>query len=118
MESGSARVEVQALLPGTETPLQQASKPEPAPQFATQATITEPTGFYLQLGAFASRESAENFRVRVYRELAWLSEAIRVIGVVSVFRLHLGPYGSQEEARSIADRIQSELKLRPMLVTK
>jgi rare lipoprotein A len=118
VQSGSARVEVQALLPGTETPLQQASKPEPAPQFATQATITEPTGFYLQLGAFASRESAENFRVRVYRELAWLSEAIRVIGVVSVFRLHLGPYGSQEEARSIADRIQSELKLRPMLVTR
>ena len=41
-----------------EAPLQQASKPEPVPQFATQATITEPTGFYLQLGAFSSREAA------------------------------------------------------------
>lgn len=118
VQSGSARVEVHALLSGSAAPLQQASKPEPAPQFTTRATITEPTGFYLQLGAFSSREAAETFRVRVYRELAWLSEAIRVIGLVSVFRLHLGPYRSQEEARSIADRIQSELKLRPVLVTR
>lgn len=118
VQSGSARVEVQALLPGGEAPLQQASKPQPAPQFPTQATITEPTGFYLQLGAFSSRDAAETFRARVYRELAWLSEAIRVIGLVSVFRLHLGPYRSQDEARSIADRIQAELKLRPILVTR
>jgi len=117
-QAGSARVEVQALLPGSEVPLQLASKPQATPQFPTQATITEPTGVYLQLGAFSSREAAETFRARVYRELAWLSEAIRVIGVVSVFRLHLGPYRSQDEARSIADRIQSELKLRPMLVTR
>jgi rare lipoprotein A len=118
VQAGSARVEVQALLPGGEAQLQQASKPEATPQFPTQATITEPTGFYLQLGAFSSRQAAENFRVRVYRELAWLTEAVRVIGIVSVFRLHLGPYRSQDEARSIADRIQSELKLRPMLVTR
>ena len=109
---------MQALLPGGEVPQQQASKPAPAPQFPTQATITEPAGVYLQLGAFSSRDAAENFRVRVYRELAWLSEAIRVVGAVSVFRLHLGPYRSQEEARSIADRIQSELNLRPLLVTR
>ena len=118
VEAGSARVEVEAILPGASAPPQQASKPEPAPQFTTRATITEPTGFYLQLGAFSSRESAETFRVRVYRDLAWLAEAIRVVGVISVFRLHLGPYRSQEEARSIADRIQSELKLRPVLVTR
>ena len=118
VEAGSARVEVEAILPGASAPPQQASKPEPAPQFTTRATITEPTGFYLQLGAFSSRDAAETFRVRVYRELAWLSEAIRVIGLVSVFRLHLGPYRSQEEARSIADRIEAELKLRPVLVTR
>ncbi|MBC7803611.1 MAG: septal ring lytic transglycosylase RlpA family protein [Candidatus Parcubacteria bacterium] len=118
VEAGSARVEVEALLPGSEAPTQQASKAEPAPQFGTQASITEPTGFYLRLGAFSSRETAENFRVRVHRELAWLSEAIRVIGVTTVFRLHLGPYRSQDEARSIADRIQAELNLRPMLVTR
>ena len=45
-------------------------------------------------------------------------KAIQVIAGGTIFRLHLGPYRSQEEARSIADRIQSELNLRPMLVTR
>ena len=103
-EAGSARVEVESVLPGKTEPVQEAR--------------AEVQGVFLQLGAFAVRESAENFRVRVYRELAWLSEAIQVVAGGAVFRLHLGPYRSQDEARSIADRIQSELNLRPMLVTR
>lgn len=101
-ESGSARVEVEALLPAGSAQLAKAELP----------------GVFLQLGAFSAREAAENFRVRVYRELAWLSEKIQVIAAGPVFRLHLGPYRSQDEARSIADRIQAELKLRPVLVTR
>jgi len=93
-EAGSAGVEVEAIVPG----------------FAP--------GIYLQLGAFSGREAAENFRVRVYRELAWLSEAIQIVAGGDVFRLHLGPYRSQEEARPIADRIQAEFKLRPVLVAR
>lgn len=104
VELGSARVEVEALLPGKAEPDQQAK--------------TETKGVFLQLGVFAAREAAENFRVRVYRELVWLSEAIQVIAGGAVYRLHLGPYRSQEEARSIADRIQSELNLRPLLVAR
>jgi cell division protein FtsN len=34
----------------------------------------------------------------------------------NLYRLHLGPYRSQEDARSMADRIQSELGLRPVVV--
>lgn len=104
VESGSARVEVASLLPG---------RAEPAAEQKSAAA-----GVYLQLGVFSARESAENFRVRVYRDLAWLSEAIQVIDGGAVFRLHLGPYPTQAQARSIADRIQSELNLRPVLVTK
>jgi rare lipoprotein A len=104
VELGSARVEVEALLPGKAEPAQEAK--------------TETKGVFLQLGVFSAREAAENFRIRVYRELVWLSEAIQVIAGGAVFRLHLGPYRSQEEARSIADRIQSELNLRPLLVAR
>ena len=35
-----------------------------------------------------------------------------------MFRLHLGPYRSQDEARPIADRIQAEFNLRPVLVSE
>jgi len=83
-----------------------------------QAPAAESRGIYLQLGAFSARDAAENFRVRVYRELAWLQEAIQVIAGGSVFRLHLGPYRSQDEARTIADRIQAEISLRPLLVLR
>ena len=73
---------------------------------------------FLQLGAFSARETAEDFRVRVYRDLAWLSEAIQIIPGGALFRLHLGPYRSQDEARAVADRIQAEFNLRPVLVAR
>ena len=104
VETGSARVEVESLLPGSAEP--------------AQGEKSEYAGVYLQLGVFSARESAENFRNRVYRDLAWLTQAIQVIDGGPVFRLHLGPYRTQEDARAIADRIQSELNLRPMLVKR
>jgi rare lipoprotein A len=107
-EAGSARVEVESVLPAA----------LPASAEPVQEARAEGQGVFLQLGAFSVRESAENFRIRVYRELAWLSEAIQVVASGAVFRLHLGPYRTQAEARSIADRIQSELNLRPVLVTR
>ena len=73
---------------------------------------------YLQLGAFSARESAENFRARLQRELAWLPEALHVVAGDALFRVHLGPYRSQDEARSVAERIQRELDLAPMLVVR
>ena len=102
VDAGSARLEVETVLPGRAEPVQEAR--------------TESKGVFLQLGAFSARESAENFRVRVYRELAWLSEAIQVVAGGALYRLHVGPYRTQDEARTIADRIQSELSLRPLIV--
>ena len=100
IEAGSARVEVEVVMPG------EASKAETA------------GGLYLQLGAFSAAEAAENFRARIYKDLAWLSEAIVLVSGGGVVRLHLGPYRSQEDARAIADRIQAELNLRPVIVAK
>jgi len=112
---GSARVEVATILPGGVSPgtvsARAESRPEPEQNQGAK-------GVFLQLGAFSAREAAENFRVRVYRELAWLSEPIQVIDGGAVFRLHLGPYRSQDEARAIADRFQTEFNLRPVLVVR
>ena len=114
-EAGSARVEVERIVPGSIPSATVVAKQEGEQK---QEQSAEAKGVYLQLGAFSAREAAENFRVRVYRELAWLSEAIQVIAGGTVFRLHLGPYRSQDEARTIADRIQSEFNLRPLLVVR
>jgi rare lipoprotein A len=83
-----------------------------------QEARTEGKGIFVQLGAFSARESAENFRVRVVRELAWLSEAIQVVAGGALYRLQLGPYRSQDDARAVADRIQAELSFRPLIVAR
>lgn len=114
-DAGSARVEVESLVPGAPpAPLATAQSVPIAPANARPAADAK--GYVLQLGAFSAADTAENFRARVYRELAWLSETIAVVPGGNLFRLHLGPYRSQDEARSIADRIQSELGLRPMIL--
>jgi rare lipoprotein A len=97
IQAGSARVEVQAIVPGA----------------AEQAA-----GVYLQMGAFSSRESAESLQARVAREAAWLQQTVQVLAAGSLWRLHVGPYRSREDARSAAERIEAELNLKPLLVVR
>jgi rare lipoprotein A len=117
VESGSARVQVEALQPGSPSDVP-ALTTVAAPAAASEARAESPSGIYLQLGAFSARESAESLRARIYKELGWLSDAMQVVASGNLFRLHLGPYKSQDDARKVADRIQSELSLRPVVVSR
>jgi rare lipoprotein A len=80
--------------------------------------VPEEKGIFLQLGAFSAREAAENLRARIQRELAWLAETMQVVTGGTLFRVHLGPYRTQDEARSIAERLLAELNLRSVIVGK
>ena len=112
---------MEALLPGAPVPVP-ALTTVAAPAATEDAKVAARSGLYLQLGAFSSRETAENFRARIYKQLTWLSDAMQIVATggtsstSSTYRLHLGPYKTQDEARAIADRIQSELSLRPVIV--
>jgi rare lipoprotein A len=97
IQAGSAQVEVESILPG---------------QAQAASTV------YLQVGAFNSRESAESLRARMTRELAWLQESVQVLLTGTLWRLHVGPYGSQEDARSAAERIEAQLDLKPLVVVR
>ena len=130
--TGSAQVEVEGIAPAGPVLAQAAPVPvvaqaaEPPPDivalFAQDASrlpvATDERGVYLQLGAFSMRDNAESFRAKVYRELDWLSNSISVLATDGLFRLHLGPYRTQEEARRTAERIRSELSLQPVLVVR
>ena len=131
-EAGSARLEVEAIVPGASAPVQvAAARPEPPPAQPVPPPQSPPPqsspppppaaaggGVFVQLGAFSARDAAENFRARVYKELSWLSDAIQVVAGGTLYRLHLGPYRSQDDARAVADRIQAELHLRPLILGK
>jgi len=117
-DAGSARVEVEAVLPGTAPVAVPSVTPVAAAAPTEQARVEIASGIYLQIGAFSSREAAESFRARIYRQLAWLSDAMQIVAGGNLFRLHLGPYGSTDAARAVSDRIQSELSLRPVIVSR
>jgi rare lipoprotein A len=102
VQAGSAEVELESILP------------DPAASAAT----SDVKPLYLQLGAFSSRENAEDLRSRLSRQLGWLTEVVEVHASGSLWRLQVGPYHSTDLAHSTAERIEAELKLKPMLISR
>ena len=78
----------------------------------------EMKGIYLQLGAFSAQANAETFRTRVARDLAWLTEPIQLRLLDGLYKLHLGPYRSQDDARRVAERIRAEFEVAPVLLQR
>ncbi|MBE0612468.1 MAG: septal ring lytic transglycosylase RlpA family protein [Burkholderiales bacterium] len=92
--------------------------PEPAEPAQAMPVDTGAGGVYLQLGAFSGRDNAENFRVRVYQQLVWLNDAIRIFARDGMYRLDLGPYRDREEAAGMAGKIREALQLKPLIVVR
>jgi len=106
--AGSARVEVESVNAATVDSKKDVEVKKDA----------EATGTYIQVGAFSVRENAEDLRARVMRELAGLSEAVQVLLVGNLWRLQVGPYKSSDDARPVAQRIETELNLKPLFVVR
>ncbi len=131
--SGSALVEVEAILPqqipliASRRALNGAAAPASA-EAAAPAEVPAPSGpipvaaesggIYLQLGAFAGRDNAENFRARIRGPLAWLEHPIEVLQQDRLFRVHAGPYRSRAEAAEDAERVREALDLRAVVVAR
>jgi rare lipoprotein A len=123
VQAGSALVEVESLaVDGAQlaaaAPPKPAPPPAPAPVAAPLPVSTNARGVFLQLGAFSVRDNAELFRAKVYKELAWLNDPIEVSAQGSLFRLQLGPYRTQDDARQMAERIGNELNVKPVVLVR
>lgn len=136
IEAGSALVDVELLQPeafgqlaaapsrpaaSKPAPRETQANPDTAPAPAETAQLpvsSDAKGVYLQLGAFSVRDNAEAFRARVYKELSWLNDAISVLARDGLFRLHVGPYRSQDEARAVAERIGRDLDLKAVVLVR
>ena len=141
INGGSGQVEVEAIIPGEATgttyaqttpvpasrrdDLEQLAKrvseEERPPSTPVLATTSEPApakGVFLQLGAFANLDNAENLKSHLSRELDWLSEPMRIQPGSGIHRLHLGPYASRGDADKVAERIRAALGYRPTIVVR
>ncbi|MCL2523046.1 MAG: septal ring lytic transglycosylase RlpA family protein [Betaproteobacteria bacterium] len=137
IDGGSGMVDVEAILPGSAsapsaplTPSTPVTLPAPAPNAPSPAAENDeitrlaladddaPPGIYLQLGAFANPDNAENLRNHLTRELDWLAEPMVIRPGNGVHRLQLGPYASRGEAEQVAEKIRASLGERPTIVTR
>ena len=138
LAGGSAMVEVESLAPGTAraaavstprrvsppatepAPAEPVSVPVPAtPAEAPQVPVTtDAAGYYLQLGAFGSKDNAENFLARMKSQMGGLADNLHVHTRDGLFRVHAGPYPSQPEARQAADQINQALGVKPFVLTR
>jgi rare lipoprotein A len=102
-------------LPAAEPVVTPPAKPEADPVVAVTA---EQKGLFLQLAAFGSQDNAENYLARLRGQIDWLAPALHVYRKDGLFRVHAGPYNSQAEARTAADRISQALGIKPMVLTR
>ncbi len=132
VRGGSALVEVESVLPGTETARQsvitEADRVPPPPVAAIQSeTRTTPSvepgsrgpvsqgEHYLQLGAFAIRANAERFLDEVRARLGATDAGLGITATGNLFRVHAGPYGSRADASQAAERIAPLLGSDPVI---
>ena len=91
----------------------------PAPAVKPQIPVAaESSGYYLQLGAFGSKENAENFLTRMKAQMGGLADNLHIHSSGGLFRVHAGPYGNQPEARQAADQISQALGVKPVVLTR
>jgi len=125
---GSAKVVVDAIVPGEpmrvaqSAPAAPANSAQTAPAAPTNSasvqTVQAPAGIYLQLAAFSAQASAESMRERLARELDWLATRIYVVPAGDLYKLQLGPYASRDDAVGVAQRIARELNFQPFVVVR
>jgi rare lipoprotein A len=93
-------------------------QPAPAAMAATQAPVAAgAAGYYLQLGAFGSRDNAESFLARTRAQVDWLG-SLHIFVRDGLFRVHAGPYPGEAEARRDADRVSQALGVKPFVMTR
>ena len=121
--SGSDMVEVQSILPDEGQPASTAAQAQGAAegaavQSAEAAVPQEPSGVYVQLGAFNLRQNAESFLAHMRIEMSWLAGSIGMYARDGLYRVHAGPYADRVQADEVARRIEQSMDLKPILITR
>ena len=115
---GSGIVEVERVFATPSgAPVVVATAAPPPPAVETPMVV-EDRGLWLQIGSFASRESADIFREQAARDLSWNNEPLDVSPRDGFYRVRLGPYRNRDEANAIADKVRETLGYAPTMTTR
>jgi rare lipoprotein A len=133
LAGGSAMVEVETIMPGSApaAPAVATPKPEPETVVTLPAAVVAPPPpatpsipvttdagrYYLQLGAFGSKENAENFLARLQASLG-ATDNLHIHARDQLYRVHAGPYATDASAREAGQRLGEALGLKPLVLTR
>ena len=147
INGGSGQVEVEAVLPGEPAgtayaqvtppakPVAAAGEADEIERLAKRMALEERPvqtaamagmsgdaaaagGIWIQLGAFASADNAENMRNHLARELDWVGEPMKIVAGGGIHRVHLGPYATRADADRVAERIRAASGFKPTIVVR
>lgn len=121
IHGGSGQVEVEAIVPdeaGSTTYAQVAPPSMPAAPPPVAEVSTLPAGIYLQLGAFANAENADNMKRHMERELDWIKEQMVILRANGLHRVQIGPYQARQQAETVAEQIRNNLGYKPSFVSR
>jgi peptidoglycan lytic transglycosylase len=115
LAKGSGMVEVERVFAGMPASVSTVEAKGEAPAVESPMVAKEASGLWLQLGAFGSADSAEQFRDRVVRDLT-IREPVQVVARDGLHRVRVGPYRTLEEAAAAGDKVKQALGFAPTLV--
>jgi rare lipoprotein A len=133
VNQGSARVEVEAILPGASSvaqppseaqlpadggPMDAAPPADGQPPADAAPPPSEGAGIYLQLGAFSVPDNADTFARHMQAELVWLASEPAVYHRDGLYRVHAGPYADRQSAQRDAERIRGALGFTPLVIQR
>ncbi|TAL17530.1 MAG: septal ring lytic transglycosylase RlpA family protein [Aquabacterium sp.] len=110
-----------ALLDGDAAAALAAGTPPPGaiPSADPGRAYTQPArGFWVQIGAFAKRQGAEDVRQKVVAQLQHLAPLLAVFSESALYRLQVGPYPTRSDAHGVAQSLKQSLRLAPMIVER
>jgi rare lipoprotein A len=112
VQQGSARVEVEPIVfSGVSAPV----AARPGGKDAASSPPRQPSGHFVQLGAFRNASSAETFHRRVAAQLDWMGELLHIAERNGLLRVWAGPYASADEAGAAVQRITRSTGFSPVL---
>jgi rare lipoprotein A len=117
LEQGSTMVEIESITAAEIDALAARGTPAPVggpermlePRGTQQGfpLFTEREGVFVQLGAFAQPDNAEGLRARLLLEMSGAIRSMQIVAKNGLHRLWVGPYRTQQEARSAAEQLAS-----------
>ena len=73
-------------------------------------------GLFLQIGAFRNKENATGLKSRLISSNEFASDLVNVVSKEGMFRIHVGPYESEQAARVAALQLRDKQGVNVVLV--